>query len=64
MNRTLIDTQTLMSVGSLLTDTQGHLIFTEANRQQGPQLATSSQKDRREVGDKNKREAKKERKAL
>lgn len=40
---------TNVSVGSLLTDTQGHLIFTDPNRQQRPQRET--RRDKREVGD-------------
>lgn len=40
MNHTLMDTRGSISVGSLLTDTQGPLIITQENRQQGQQLKT------------------------
>lgn len=58
MNHTLMDTRGSISVGSLLTDTQGRLIITQQNRQQGQQLKTIRlERDRRRVGDKDKREA-------
>lgn len=56
-----------MSVGSSVTDTQAHLIFTEENRQQqemDESYRDKLERDRRKVGDKDKKEANSEKQKL